>query len=55
MTGLPRTVWRHSFTSNALKGGVRIADVAQYVGDRVRTVETHYAHLIPRGAELDNV
>jgi integrase len=55
ISGITPHNMRHSFTSNALKGGVRIADVALYVGDRIRTVETHYAHLIPRGAELDNV
>ncbi len=46
---------RHSFATNCLRADVSMAKVANWLGDRVRTVENHYSHLLHRKGELSSV
>ena len=38
-------VMRHSFASHLANGGIGIAQLASWVGDRIATLEAHYLHL----------
>ena len=46
---------RHSFASNCIMAGVSTFKVAAWMGNRERTVETHYAHLATGRGDLDGV
>ena len=39
---------RHTFASLLAIAGVSIFKIAQWLGDDVRVVERHYAHLLPK-------
>ena len=44
---------RRSFASNLVIAGVSIFKVAVWLGDDVRVVQTHYAHLLADDRDVD--
>jgi len=46
-------VMRHSFASILASAGVSIFKIAQWLGDDVRVVQRHYAHLAPGDTDID--
>jgi integrase len=48
-------VMRHTFASLLVSAGVSIYKVAVWLGDEVRTVERHYAKIIPRDSDIDKM
>jgi len=45
--GVHPHVFRHTWATNAVMRGVSLNKVAQFLGDRIKTVEDNYAHLQP--------
>jgi integrase len=52
-TWLKPHVMRHTFASLLAIAGVSIFKIAQWLGDDVRVVERHYAHLLPQDADIE--
>ena len=46
-------VMRHTFASLLAIAGVSIFKIAQWLGDDVRVVERHYAHLLPQDSDIE--
>jgi integrase len=46
-------VMRHSFASLLAIAGVSIFKIAQWLGDDVKVVERHYAHLLPQDLDIE--
>lgn len=46
-------VMRHTFASLLAIKGVSIFKIAKWLGDDVRVVERHYAHLMPQDADIE--
>jgi hypothetical protein len=44
---------RHTFASLLAIAGVSIFKIAQWLGDDVRVVERHYAHLLPQDLDIE--
>lgn len=48
-------IMRHSFASHAVFQGESLSKVASWLGDGIRVVEKHYAHLRPDDRSIDRV
>jgi len=46
-------VMRHTFASLLAIAGVSIFKIAQWLGDDVKVVERHYAHLLPQDSDIE--
>ena len=46
-------VMRHTFASLLAIAGVSIFKIAQWLGDGVKVVERHYAHLLPQDSDIE--
>jgi integrase len=46
-------VMRHTFASLLAIAGVSIFKIAKWLGDDVRVVERHYAHLLPQDPDVE--
>lgn len=46
-------IMRHTFASLLAIAGVSIFKIAQWLGDDVRVVERHYAHLHPQDLDIE--
>ena len=46
-------IMRHTFASLLAIAGVSIFKIAQWLGDDVKVVERHYAHLLPQDADIE--
>jgi hypothetical protein len=47
------TSMRHTFASLLAIAGVSIFKIAQWLGDDVKVVERHYAHLLPQDSDIE--
>jgi len=46
-------IMRHTFASLLASAGVSIYKIAKWLGDDVRTVQRHYAKLLPNDSEIE--
>jgi integrase len=53
VTRVKSYVMRHTFASLLAIAGVSIVKIAEWLGDDVKVVERHYAHLLPQDLDIE--